>query len=243
MKKRSAGFTFSAIALVAALGAVATPAVVTAQESSLSANVGLVSDYRFRGISQNYKRPALQGGVDYSHASGAYIGTWASMVDDDFLADTHGIEVDIYGGFKFPLGAGWTGDVGVLQYIYPGESWWNTTELYAAASWEWFSVKYSHSVSKKTFGYDDSRGSGYLEVNAAYPLANGLTLKGHLGFSSFKNKSANGALDYTDYRVGVAYDWVGFTWEAAVVGTDEDFRFKNKDLGKAGLLLSVSKTF
>ena len=66
--------------------------------------------------------PALQGGVDWAHGSGFYVGTWASTIDDDFLTDTHGVEWDIYGGYKFPLGAGWTGDVGLLQYLYPGES-------------------------------------------------------------------------------------------------------------------------
>ena len=245
MKKRFAGIATTGPALAVALGAALAPGMASAQ---LSANAAVVSDYRFRGISQTFKKPALQGGADYAHGSGAYIGTWASMVDDDFLTDTHGVELDIYGGYKFPLGAGWTGDVGLLQYLYPGESMWNTTELYLGASWEWFSVKYSHSISKKTFGFTDSRGSGYLEVNATYPLAEGLNLVGHLGYSNFKNGSGNGSIDYSDYKLGVTYDWVGFTWGAAVVGTDEDFNFtkpngKSKDLGKAGLVLSVSRTF
>jgi uncharacterized protein (TIGR02001 family) len=51
-----------------------------ASPHTLTGNVGFVSDYRFRGISQTFKEPALQGGFDYSHASGFYLGTWASNV-------------------------------------------------------------------------------------------------------------------------------------------------------------------
>ncbi len=225
------------------LGAATAPRAVQAQ--SLSANVGVVSDYRFRGVSQSFRRPALQGGVDWAHASGFYLGTWASTVDDDFLTDTHGIEWDVYGGYKFPVGAGWTVDVGILQYLYPGESLWNTTELYLGGSWQWFSVKYSHSISDDTFGFTDSRGSGYLDLTVTYPLRDGLNLIGHVGHQKFRHYSD---ADYTDYRIGLAYDWGGFTWGASVIGTDEDFAFskpngRTKELGKAGLVLSVSKTF
>ena len=150
----------------ATIGAFSVPGTASAQADSLTANAAVVTDYRFRGISQSFKRPALQGGADFAHKSGAYIGTWASTVDKDFLADTKGLEIDLYGGYKFPLGAGWTGDVGILQYLYPGESLWNTTELYFGGSWEWFSAKYSYSIGNKTFGFLDSRGSGYLELNA-----------------------------------------------------------------------------
>jgi uncharacterized protein (TIGR02001 family) len=175
VKKTGAGFTTAGFLFAAAtLGTVAVPGVASAR--TLTANVAVVSDYRFRGVSQSFRRPALQGGVDWAHDSGFYLGTWASTVDDDFLTDTHGVELDIYGGYKFPIGAGWTGDVGLLQYLYPGESLWNTTELYVGASWNWLSVKYSHSISEDTFGFADSRGSGYLDLTVAYPL-----IRLHLG--------------------------------------------------------------
>ena len=135
MTKSALRLTTASMLLGAAI--VGTSAVPrAAQAQALSANVGVVSDYRFRGVSQSFRRPALQGGVDWAHDSGFYLGTWASTVDDDFLTDTHGIEWDIYGGYKFPVGAGWTLDVGLLQYLYPGESLWNTTELYLGGSWQ-----------------------------------------------------------------------------------------------------------
>ena len=245
VKNTGAGFTTGGFLFAAAtLGsAAALPGVSSAQ--GLTANVAVVSDYRFRGVSQSFRRPALQGGADWAHDSGFYVGTWASTVDKDFLTDTAGVEWDIYGGYKFPIGAGWTGDVGLLQYLYPGESLWNTTELYVGASWEWFSVKYSHSISDDTFGFADSRGSGYLDLTAAYPLRDDLKLIAHAGHQRFHNYSD---ASYTDYRLGATYDWKGFTWGASVVGTNEDFTFtkpngKTRDLGKATVVLSVGATF
>jgi uncharacterized protein (TIGR02001 family) len=244
VKRTGVGFTAAGVLYAAAtLGVVAVPGVAAAD--TFTANAAVVSDYRFRGVSQSFRRPALQGGADYGHDSGLYIGTWASTVDDDFLTDTNGVEIDVYGGYKFPVGAGVTMDVGFLQYLYPGESLWNTTELYIGATWEWLSVKYSHSVGNKTFGFTDSRGSGYLDLTATYPLMEGLNLIAHVGHQRFKNYSDS---SYTDYRLGATYDWSGLTWGASVIGTDEDFTFtkpngRTRDLGKATVVLSVGKVF
>lgn len=239
------GVVLASLVLGTGAGGLSVPLAAAAEDSTLTANVAVVSDYRFRGISQTFRRPALQGGADYVHGTGFYVGAWGSTIDRDFLADANGIEVDLYGGYKFPLGAGWTGDVGVLQYLYPGETLFNTTELYVGGSWDWFSVKYSISVGNKTFGFLDSRGSGYIEVNVTYPLKEGLNLVGHLGSSRFKN---NSGANYSDYKLGVTYDWAGFTFGAAAVGTNEDFPFakpngSSRDLGKATVVLSVGKTF
>ncbi len=216
-----------------------------APASSLTANAALVSDYRFRGVSQNYKRPALQAGADYTAPQGWYVGTWASMVDKDLYPDGAGIEWDIYGGYKMPLGNGWTLDVGLLQYVYPGAGTFNTLEAYVGATWDWFQVKYSHSLSKKFFGVEDARGSGYLDLTATYPISEGFNLIGHYGYQ--RVAGGGGGIDYSDYKVGLTYDWKGFTWGAAVIGTSEDFTFtkgtRSKDLGKAGVVLSVAKTF
>ena len=83
---------------------------------SLSANVFLVSDYYFRGITQTWGKPAIQGGFDFVHDSGIYLGTWASNVSGNQFAGGS-LEWDFYGGYKnkinddFTLGAG-------LYYYY-----------------------------------------------------------------------------------------------------------------------------
>ena len=59
----------------------AVPAAAEASPHTLTGNVGLFSSYRFRGIDQTYGKPALQGGFDYSHSSGVYLGNWNSNVN------------------------------------------------------------------------------------------------------------------------------------------------------------------
>ncbi len=80
----------------ALLASVAAPAA----QAQFSANIGAVTDYRFRGISQTNKKPALQGGLDYAFSNGLYVGTWASTVTKDLYPHGAGLEVDLYGGWK-----------------------------------------------------------------------------------------------------------------------------------------------
>ena len=77
-------------------------------EHTFTANATLVSDYRFRGISQSYKLPAIQAGFDYAHSSGFYLGTWASSVSGNLYPNGAGLEWDMYGGYKGTI----SGDLG-----------------------------------------------------------------------------------------------------------------------------------
>src|SRR5436309_8446048 len=60
---------------------------------SLTGNVALVGDYRFRGLSQTYTQPAVQGGVDFTHVSGAYLGTWGSNVSGNQFLNRGSLEL------------------------------------------------------------------------------------------------------------------------------------------------------
>jgi len=186
-----------------------------ASPHTLTGNVGLFSQYIFRGLTQTNREPALQGGFDYSHSSGFYLGTWGSNISwlkENFSTgagvtgqyDGGGsLELDFYGGYKSTFGkSDFTYDLGVLYYWYPGSvrsaalgctygvvgcPKANTTELYAALGWKWITVKYSHSVDNKTFGVPDSRGTNYLEVNADVPFGEtGLTGNLHWGKQTWK---------------------------------------------------------
>jgi len=119
-----------------------------ASPHTLTGNFTLASDYRFRGISQTFKLPTVQGGIDYSHASGFYLGTWASNVSGLQYTNGAALEMDFYGGFKITPATDWTIDLGVLHYNYPGAFWNNTapstgktafnnTEVYAALGYKW----------------------------------------------------------------------------------------------------------
>lgn len=152
--------TLVSLAVLAAVpaSALAQQAAAPASPHTFTGNVGLVSDYRFRGISQTYKQPAVQGGFDYSHASGFYLGTWASNVSGNLYPGGSGAEIDVYGGYKFEPIKGLGLDIGAIHYYYPGARYYNTTlgksgnkfdntELYVGVSYKWFSVKYSHAVT------------------------------------------------------------------------------------------------
>src|SRR3546814_20602830 len=86
-------------------------------EHSFSANVTLATDYRFRGISQTFKEPTIQGGFDYAHSSGFYVGNWNSNVSDNSFTDGS-IEMDLYGGYKIAVPKEFKADIGALHYCY-----------------------------------------------------------------------------------------------------------------------------
>jgi uncharacterized protein (TIGR02001 family) len=102
------------------LTSVATAGLLAAAglAAEVSGNISLTSDYVFRGISQTDEKPAIQGGFDYAHSSGAYAGVWASNVDFED-GDEAEIEIDLYGGLAGTMGdLGW--DLSALYYNYPG---------------------------------------------------------------------------------------------------------------------------
>lgn len=155
----AAAVTLSLPALVLAQSA--APAETQASPHTFTGNLSLVTDYRFRGISQTYGLPAVQGGFDYAHASGFYAGTWASNVYSTAgngigtsYTNGAGLEWDFYGGYKFEVAPELTLDVGALYYYYPGARWNNAErssfdnlELYVGATYKWFSAKYSQSLT------------------------------------------------------------------------------------------------
>jgi uncharacterized protein (TIGR02001 family) len=249
--------------IAAALGAAAAlPGLANAQTAApqsphtLTGNMAIVSDYRFRGISQTFVQPAIQGGIDYSHASGFYVGNWNSSVSGLSYPSGAGIEMDFYGGFKKAFGD-FTFDIGLLQYYYPkavtpvGNEKFDTLEGYLAVSWKWLTAKYSSTLTDY-FGVNsnstgtangDSKGSGYFDLTASYEVAPKLTLVGHYGMQTVKNYKP---LEYNDWKLGVSYDMNGWVLGAAYVGTDADetiYVLNGKETGKDTVVLSVSKTF
>src|SRR6185369_9235391 len=146
---------------LAAAQTAAPAAAAPAPEHTITGNVGLFSEYRFRGISQTFGKPAIQGGFDYSHASGIYLGNWNSNVNSGAGFPAGNIEMDFYGGWKKSWDD-WGLDVGFIYYYYPGtdaNAASGTTllnpktgaihngridnkEIYVGGSWKWLSAKY-----------------------------------------------------------------------------------------------------
>jgi len=240
------------LAVAATLAITALPSVSYAEDSPLSFNVGLVTDYRYRGISQSRLKPALQGGLDFAAPGGFYVGVWGSSIK--WIKDLGGdadVEIDLYGGWKGEVAKDLTLDVGVLTYQYPSNKLnpkAETTELYGALTYNVFTAKYSHSVTN-TFANPDSKNSFYVDLSAGFDVGSGITLTPHIGYQKIKGPVESVAT-YTDYSIGVSKDFSGFLLSATLVGTDADKSFYtsgpshgDKDLGKATLVLGVKKTF
>ena len=255
MMHRSAAKTLVALATAltassAALAQTAAPAAEPAATSPLTANISLTTNYKFRGQDQDqignnglYKKrgikPAIQGGFDYAHESGFYVGNWNSSVD---WLSGNSIESDIYGGYKFKAGSVDL-DVGALTYIYPGNSNGNTTEVYGAATFGPVTAKYSHTLSKDYFAYAGpglkGRNTGYLNLAFAQEVAPKITLKAAVGYTRFAGDIT--APNYIDYSVGGAYDFgSGLSLGAAVVGANKKDFFG--PVNKSRVIVSLTKT-
>ena len=198
-------FAMPAVAQTAA--APAAPAAEEKSPHTFTANVGLFSSYRFRGIDQTAGKPALQGGFDYAHESGVYLGNWNSNVSSGAGFPDGNLEMDFYGGWKKTFGD-FGVDVGGLYYYYPGTdaNGLNLTdsttgmligsnaynpgklasgkndnfELYVAGSWKFLTLKYNYSLTDY-FGLPESKGTSYLDLTANYEVADGWFINAHVG--------------------------------------------------------------
>ena len=238
-----------AAALTLAMGTFGAPvahAEEAVPEHAFTGNVALTSDYRYRGISQSRLGAALQGGADYSHSpTGLYAGVWGSTIKwvDDAGGDAN-VEIDLYGGKKGEIAPGISYDVGGLYYYYPSNGLTvsaNTFEVYGQVGYGPGYIKYSHSVTN-LFGFDDSKGSGYLDIGANIDIATGLQLNLHAGHQRVAH---NGEFSYSDYKIGLTKDLGFASVSLALIKAQTDLYVspQNKNLGKSGAVLSLSKTF
>ncbi len=226
--------------LAAALLVSGAPTIASAQ---VAFNAGVVTDYRYRGISQTRLKPAVQAGIDYA-AGAFYVGAWASSIK--WIKDGGGdsdIEVDLYGGYKGELTKGLTYDVGGLYYLYPSNSLSpsaNTFEVYGALTYGPVTAKYSMSTTN-LFGVADSKRSGYFDLSGTFDVA-GFAVTPHIGHQAVKN---NSAASYTDYSITISKEVAtGLVVSLAAVDTDIKVLAPNgKDLGKAGLVLGLKYNF
>ncbi len=237
---------------LAVAAAIATPAFAQTNDESkdaaaapagphtLTANIGLFSSYRFRGIDQTFGKPAIQGGFDYLHESGFYVGNWNSNVNSGAGYPEGNIEMDFYGGWKktfddFGI------DVGALYYYYPGSNATplsNTNaknlratvsgandnfELYIAGSWKFLTLKYNYALTDY-FSLPDSKGSSYLDLTANYEVADGWFINAHVGHlwaPKYKYATTGDqSIDYTDWKLGVTKTIDTWSIGLAYIGTN-----------------------
>jgi uncharacterized protein (TIGR02001 family) len=257
--------TLAALTLVSgAVFAQAAPA------TTLTYNAGVVTDYRYRGITQSRNEAAVQGGVDYAHKSGFYVGAWASTIkwiaDYSYSAGTKtgtdisgNVELDVYGGYKFDLAKDVTMDVGYLRYQYVGNNLEmtggrarsnygdaNTNEVYTAITMGPITAKYSYSLGD-LFGYIDSKGSGYFDLSANFEVIPSWTVTPHFGRQTVTAATYNAS--YNDMSLTVTKDLgKGLTASLGYYGTNADTTnyasaFDGKYLGERGAVLGVKYSF
>lgn len=247
--------TLAALALVAlaAPAHAADSAAADAPEYTLTANVTLASQYRYRGLMQTNNKPAIQGGFDFTHASGLYLGNWNSSVSwlNDGNSDVSApVEMDFYGGYKGNLAPDVPFDLGVLQYYYPGDypsgyTSPDTTELYAGVGYGPVMFKYSVAMTN-LFGFADSKYSQYFDLSGNFDTGFwGLTVNAHVGRQTVRNLT-DGA--YTDWKLGLTKD-LGqvLAISVAYIDTNADravyTNSRGRYMGRATGLLSLTKTF
>ena len=236
------------ILTLSVVAALAAPALAAAADPSpLTGNMSIVSDYRFRGISQTYLGPAIQGGIDYAHASGFYVGNWNSSVASQVFTGGSGIEMDFYGGWKKSFGDIGV-DIGTIYYYYPraefqgsdGNAKFDNWEIYLGASWKWLSGKLYYALTdyfglaseQSLGGYWSNRDTGallgstqgsegtyYFDLTATFPVTKEFSVVAHYGKLEVNKYSE---LDYQDWKLGVTYDLNGWVFGAAYVDTDAD---------------------
>lgn len=255
--------------IMAALVAPSAAMAADAPSYTLTPNVGVVSDYLVRGISQTKAKPALQAGLDFAHTNGLYLGIWGSNVTwiTDFGAvGTANLEIDTYGGFKNAFATDYSYDVGYIRYNYPGKYTPNeaagltkgdTQEVYGALGYKWLTAKYSYSLGD-FLTVPNAKGTSYIDLTASYTIeSNGVSLAAHWGKQTYKGADADAfALagfdpTYTDYKLSVSKDFSGYVTGLAYSSTSapkDGFytttaQTGSVNLAKSTVVLSVLHSF
>tara|TARA_R110002167_G_scaffold60759_6_gene171307 strand:- start:219 stop:863 length:645 start_codon:yes stop_codon:yes gene_type:complete len=144
--------TLKITTIAAAVLAASSFSQVVLAEGSVSANIGYVSQYHYRGIQQTSGGSA-SAGLDYENG-GFYVGTWAADVED-------GLEIDLYGGYGIELDSGLSLGLGVTTYQYTGDFDSAYNEVNLSAGYGLFSVGYSQGKWDGVVGDEDATEGDY----------------------------------------------------------------------------------
>ncbi|MEJ2060604.1 MAG: TorF family putative porin [Gammaproteobacteria bacterium] len=183
-------------------------------DSAFTGNLGLTSNYIWRGFTQTNDQAAISGGLDYALPADLYIGAWTSNV----TWGGDGTELDTYAGWAPTFGDVGL-DIGVVNYAYPqyGKASNNSDtsfyEAYVGASWMGLSGKVSYSPNAD-MALDRTEDNPTVYVEAAYDLElpSKTSLSFHVGNYSAKNAFFadydTGKLEKssTDYSVSLSKD-------------------------------------
>jgi len=204
----------------------ATTALTTSQANAiegLSANVGLVSQYLFRGIAQTSTASA-SAGVDYENG-GFYVGTWAADVQD-------GIEVDFYGGYSLETESGFGFSIGGTTYQYTGDFDSAYNEVNLGLSYDFFSLSYNVGKHSKDASIGIESESDYDFLSATFEYEGFYATYGTWG------KDFDG--DYFEFGYGT--DVAGFDLGVSLIANSKELDLETGE-GDETLVFSIAKSF
>lgn len=226
-----------------------------------SGSAAMTTDYRFRGMSQNENDPAVQAGFHLASKSGLYAGVWGSNVKlANGDTETANLELDPYIGYTYTFEdvafTPWV-DVGIWYYGYPSNSDLAFAEYYVKAGVSGLiasndGLNVTANYTNKFWGGKDN--AWYFSMGYAVPFGEtGFGANANVGYTTVSNntdeKYFNGKDHYTDWKVGVTYDFKsisGFTAELAAVGTDiskNGLDKATKRLNDTGAVFTLTKSF
>ena len=210
-------------------------------DCAVAGNLAVTSDYMFRGLTQTWGGPAIQGGADLTMKNGFAAGFWASGISDKTYPGA-ALELDVYADYGTAIDDDWSWRVGLYSYLYPKGNLdeaglpsrsFDTVEANASLTWKWLTLKYSDSLTDY-FGIDteqgyrgDSRGTGYLELDAAIPFDDRWSLALHAARTNVSARLAvplaNGEdnPDYNDVGATLKYQFAP-RWSASLGATYAD---------------------
>ena len=243
------GLALSASALAAAPAFAQEAPTAPPPPFTITGGATIVSDYRFRGVSQTNKKVAVQGTATLTHESGVYASFWGSTIDD-YVANGSDQELDLIAGYSHTFGNGVKIDGGFLYYYYPGGGHANTDffEPYADISATYgpvtgkVTVNYAWKQAALTIG-NGKEDNVYLagDLSAGIPKTP-ISLTAHLGHTFGKSYISIGNA-YTDWNLGAAVTFGHVTAGISYVDTDKNVYFDNRNITGAGVVASLGVTF
>lgn len=230
----------------------AAPAAANDLGAGFSANGGttLVSDYRFRGISQTDKRAAAQGTFTVAHSSGFYGSWWGSSIED-YVAAGSDVENDFILGYKKSFGST-TVDGGVLYYSYPGsdgvktnfaEPFVRITQAFGAAS---LTGTAAYAPKQRALMVDGihKEDNLYLAGDLGYAIpATPVSLIAHFGHSFGPSYLTIGKA-YSDWSLGASIAHKNFNAGLSYVDTNKSLDSpRGRNIAGAGVVASLGVSF
>ena len=197
-----------------------------------TANLGVTSDYRFRGQSQAQRDPAIFGGLDYTGASGFFAGVWLSSVDFNDAAKTY-LETDLYAGYTKVLDDKTTGSIKAVYYWYPqsdyapGAAKNDYFELIANLTHDFGAFSGGLELAYSPNYFLETGSSVELAASATIPLTDkfwifdcGLSASAKLGYQWINDNAGFGTPDYVFYDIGLTGKIGIAALDLRYVGTD-----------------------